>query len=544
MSELMPFVKCVSPYQVIVGTSKQLVPCGSCWVCRMNKNKVHAQQLSLTQSVYRFCYFITLTYDEVNVPRFRVVQESSVSSDYSELNLRNLTLDGSISPCLDGFNESTQYTTVEWSLKPLFTRSHFNTRRTSLIPEDIELQTIRFPRNFSMLEFVPLLEKYWNIRRYYNNTLRSTPLSIPHGTIDLLYPRDLKLFLYNIRNYVRKNYKESPLYYAVGEYGVKSLRPHWHILLFFNSPFFDRDLQAATSSSSDGRTYANSIVSSFWRYGIADTRKTDGGCTAYVSSYLNRPSDFPQILEYLSRPKCYHSPRLGQTLSQNLVKEIVDTRNFGRFESLPSYSHTGLPYTYSLWSSYYARLFPTFPFSSCCCQQDYKDVYSNIKRIVEFCQSKITGNTFCLASYWFTCLDEYVKYGVVTAPLDLLEWCKVIYISQLNCDLNLLSSICSIFYYFNRFNRACAYIYGNSFSHSVDAFCSALSDFYDYRLKALLRKHYQQCEINEVYADSYYRNLEHLDACDPTFNAYLSMSSREYNKNIKHREYSDLYKFM
>lgn len=539
----MPFVKCVSPYSVILGTSKQLVPCGNCWVCRQNKNKVHAQQLSLTQSQYRYCYFITLTYDENSVPRFQVCQETSVSSDFSDLNLRSLTLDGKISPNLDGFNDTTQFHSIEWSLKPLFTRSHWNTRRTARISEDIELNTIRLPKTFSMLEFVPLLEKYWRIRNYYNTKLRSTPINIPVGTVDLLYPRDLKLFIYSIRNYVRKTYNEVPLYYAIGEYGVKSLRPHWHLLLFFNSADFDRDLQAASTTSADGKTYQCSIVSKYWQYGIADTRKTDGGCSSYVSSYLNRPSDFPQILEYLSRPKCYHSPRLGQTLSQNLVKQIVDSRNFGAFEQLSAHSNTGLPYSYSLWSAYYDRLFPTFSFSACHSKRDFKDVYTNCKRIVEYCQQKVTGSVFACASYWFTCLDEYVKYGVVSGPLDLLEWSKVIYTSQLNCDLSLLGSISSIFYYYNRFNRACSYLYGNTFSNSVNEFCSVLNDFNRYRDRSLLIRHYHQCETNPVYADSYYRNIISLDASDPTFNTYLKMSSRVYLKNIKHREYSDLYKF-
>ena len=110
---------------------------------------------------------------------------------------------------------------------------------------------------------------------------------------------DCQLFLKRLRFAVNKKYNEQIRFYAVSEYGPRTYRPHWHLLLFFNSD----ELTEVISQ----------YVSESWSYGSTSCDLSRGGSASYVASYVNSscclPSLYVQHKEI--RPRSLHSKGYG-----------------------------------------------------------------------------------------------------------------------------------------------------------------------------------------------------------------------------------------
>ena len=63
------FVKCLSPliFKDFRGYPFQ-VPCGHCVACHNNKRSSLSLKLRLEEYSSKYCYFLTLTYDDDNLP--------------------------------------------------------------------------------------------------------------------------------------------------------------------------------------------------------------------------------------------------------------------------------------------------------------------------------------------------------------------------------------------------------------------------------------------------------------------------------------------
>ena len=135
------------------------------------------------------------------------------------------------------------------------------------------------------------------------------------GCIGVLYYKDVQNFMKRLRQNLKRNYNynEDLFFYACSEYGSQSLRPHFHLLIF--------------------TTYASSskVVSAFnaaWPF--ADTSVNFNAieyardASSYVSSYVNRGSDFPVLFEKASfRPKSSYSSSVGMGNSNFLLPQIL-----------------------------------------------------------------------------------------------------------------------------------------------------------------------------------------------------------------------------
>lgn len=98
----------------------------------------------------------------------------------------------------------------------------------------------------------------------------------PDGSVN---PQTLQLFLKRLRQAI------SPVkirFYAVGEYGDKSMRPHYHIALFGYS-FPDRVLHGM----SKGRPlFRSSLLEKCWTYGFASIGELTAESAQYVGGYV------------------------------------------------------------------------------------------------------------------------------------------------------------------------------------------------------------------------------------------------------------------
>lgn len=163
------------------------------------------------------------------------------------------------------------------------------------------------------------------------------------GLIPILEKRDLQLFLKRFRKQVYSLYHEKVRYYAVGEYGPVHYRPHYHLLLFFNS----KELASNFAE----------IICKAWPFGSVNFSLAEDNASSYVSGYVNSNFNVPSLLQAFDIcPFSTHSFFLG----------------FGHFSYLRNYVYELPPsdiitqsivlknhYTeFRLWSSFLLRFFP------------------------------------------------------------------------------------------------------------------------------------------------------------------------------------------
>lgn len=127
----------------------------------------------------------------------------------------------------------------------------------------------------------------------------------------------LQKFLKRYRYYHKKSPFEYPMrYYAVGEYGTKFGRPHYHILLFnLNIDLYSK-------------------LTDIWKLGFVDASSITGGAIAYVAKFhvnanedeYDRVAEFATMSRnpgigagYLQRVKDWHTP--GSDILRGYVRK-------------------------------------------------------------------------------------------------------------------------------------------------------------------------------------------------------------------------------
>lgn len=95
-----------------------------------------------------------------------------------------------------------------------------------------------------------------------------------------LVKRDLQLFIKRLR----KRFPDQKIrYFACGEYGSKSMRPHYHLILFGLSL---SDLELLYRNDSSYQYFTSSIISSLWTYGFHIITSVNWETCAYVARYI------------------------------------------------------------------------------------------------------------------------------------------------------------------------------------------------------------------------------------------------------------------
>lgn len=506
--DLYPFTPCKYPIHIHNSKMDTFVPCGRCYVCRQNKGKVYSQQLSLEENHYKYCYFVTLTYNEQSVPRYQYIHVLNDESNKVEVNFQ-----------------------------PLFKRYH--KRYHTELPIETLADSVPFGTSFEDLD--KSYKRYVFQRHLYEINYSRTHFHHQDGTIDLLYPQDLKLFLYGFKNLLRTKYNTTFRYFAVGEYGTQSLRPHWHLLLFFNSSDLARDMEICDNNGTQSRpSQVARIVRPLWQYGIAETVRTDKSASSYITKYVNRPSNFPKVLEWLSAPKSYHSSHLGQILPKEVIKENFLNRNFEYFDAIPSFNSQGDCFTYALWRSCYASYFPKPSFVDGYRIMDISALFREALRNVQSVERLNSDyTTYQVAKVLFTSIRKNPELHSGLFRTLFAQQCQAKYIFQLNTFRHLI-------YWVHHVQKNVLFFFGSLSYFAVDSYFKLFQDVYSYLDLRTLKTHYTECNNNQVYQQFYYKYLNMQDIRDrnndPLMQAYLKMQYRSFALAIKHRDISDRYK--
>lgn len=273
MKTVSPF-GCLNPIEITLPNGeKNYVPCRHCKACMLSVAKFNTLRCDIESLSNKYQFFITLTYDRKSLPIMKYVKVN-----------RTLPLSGEGDEFFDIQNE------------------RLNCRKDAYHVEQVDGR-FRFPFH---------RPKGFKLKEYYKRSKIRYKVAV-------LCKYDLQIFFKNLRNKIHKLnkefdycYDEGIRYYAVGEYGPKTLRPHYHVLLFTNSDFVASILQQ--------------ILCEAWPYGIVDTQISKGKASDYVASYVNSRLLVPSFLNVIGvRPFQIHSRYFGETLLREKVEKVYSS---------------------------------------------------------------------------------------------------------------------------------------------------------------------------------------------------------------------------
>lgn len=265
------------------------VDCGQCNYCIWKRAQKASMRVKAAGSAFKYCYFVTLTYSNENIPLFNC--EVLHSESETVLNDSGDTVYG---------YENHEYIPVsdydKGDLQDL--RHIFFSQVQGTIPFDREIK-----------QYVPVKANWFvsvdSMRSFITKT-ESATLYGKAGEISQRYGRNLIPFLnyVDVQNYIKRIRKhiskytdEKISFYAVGEYGPVHFRPHFHLLLFTNSETVSKVIRQCHDKS--------------WTLGRSDFQLSNGGCASYVASYINSLHSAPLLYRSCSGFKPRSRASLG-----------------------------------------------------------------------------------------------------------------------------------------------------------------------------------------------------------------------------------------
>lgn len=266
------------------------VDCGQCDYCIRKRAQKASMRVKTAGSSFKYCYFVTLTYSNENIPLFKC----EVLHSESETVLND---SGDI---LYGYENHEYIPVSEYSPKgDLFSLQHIFFKQVQ--------GTVPFDRIGKA--YVPVQANWFvsldAMRSFINKTESDTPYGVDgslsrrygHNLIPFLNYVDVQNYIKRIRKHISKYTDEKISFYAVGEYGPVHFRPHFHLLLFTNSEEVTKVIRECHNKS--------------WTLGRSDFQLSNGGAASYVASYINSLHNAPLLYRSCSGFKPRSRASLG-----------------------------------------------------------------------------------------------------------------------------------------------------------------------------------------------------------------------------------------
>ena len=250
------------------------VDCGQCDYCIHKRAKKASMRVKTAGSAFKYSYFVTLTYDNANLP---LMYCKVLHSEYEDV--------VGISGDIHFGDEYHNYVPV----------SDYQCDDNSVLRHiffDQVQGTVPFDREIK--EYVPVKDNWFlsmdAIRSFIHKTQSLDKTDYP---VSEQYGRDNLIPFLNyvdVQNYIKRLRKhlfqklgsyETLHFYAVGEYGPVHFRPHYHLLLFTNSDEVAEVLRYCHDKS--------------WKLGRSDFQRSAGGAGSYVASYVNSLCSAPLL---------------------------------------------------------------------------------------------------------------------------------------------------------------------------------------------------------------------------------------------------------
>ncbi len=148
-----------------------------------------------------------------------------------------------------------------------------------------------------------------------------------------------------------RDYVENIRYFAVGEYGVKKQRPHWHVIIFGWIP---SDLEVFANRG-QYNLYRSKQVEKCWTEGISIVGECNNAVAKYCAQYVTKKEDksiiYPPFVQKELVLCSKMNGAIGATYCDKYWKQILDQNGVGMLNR-----KTGKLYKYRIPSYYKARI--------------------------------------------------------------------------------------------------------------------------------------------------------------------------------------------
>lgn len=485
--------------------------CGKCVDCKNRILSLYTQKAVRESQKAKHVYFITLTYNDECAPEVRVFHNRKTKSIYYIDNLA----------------------------RPLHPRVNNSVIRNSNTFGDV-LHSIDTDRCSYKL-FQKFMNKSYKKSNIYKQ--RNYPY------LYVLRKKDLQDFIKRLRFQIREKFNAEIRYFAVGEYGPKHFRPHYHVILYFDDSRLTKKLR--------------DIVDKCWQYGITDTQpsRCGKGCASYLASYLNSFTHLPYFLNGKQiSPFCLHSQYLGVQDIKNISPFVYSLDRYP-FE-LFNITINSTVYSISLQSEIKSLFFPRC--------YSYELQSKEARRYLYFCylifsEKSKESEISKLIKYIYTNPGD-LQVFILKKLLDINfnEFCGSSSLFTQNCKLLNTKSHDTFITYYNRIynclltSRKVFELLPNFLPGEVSVlykfyeFVDKIDDFY-YQLNQHKLK--QQYEVIEDYLTRVNPDADNLDIFFPVsdihdiydylyeedllIKQFNVIKDYEYKSKIKHKELND-----
>lgn len=254
-------------------TGKRIaVDCGQCDYCIYKRAQKASMRVKTAGSAFEHCWFVTLTYDNEHIPLFNC---EVYYSEYDDVL--------SDSGVVHGYEKHAYVPVSKFcTTDPQRLQHIYFTQVQGTVPYNRETGQYELIRDNWFLSMDA-------IRSFIGKTQSATPygkdgeLSRKYGNnlIPYLNYVDVQNYVKRLRKHLARYTNEKISFYAVGEYGPVHFRPHFHLLLFFNSKEIADVIRECHCKS--------------WKLGRSDIQRSNGGCSSYVASYVNSLASAPSL---------------------------------------------------------------------------------------------------------------------------------------------------------------------------------------------------------------------------------------------------------
>lgn len=367
------FLACNHPVKVNTLKGLQLVACGKCIQCKTARRRKTELLLSLETQNHRYCELINLTYNDEFLPW---VDLSAVDGKFN-----------GVSPELDYFMRIAHPIHFGDRKKRMYnprTRQYYDVVDTYYLKPHYTTAFGEAERwnNFDTFDYSSFIIKLQNYNKrvdeyYIKYPWRKRGFSRQKHHVAILWQEDLQRYLDRLKKFILRTYGTKVRYFAVGEYGTNSLRPHWHIVLFHDSPrlrdAFTDVYRYPNSTEQNPRECANTLRNAaLWTYGDCTTTPTDGHASSYLSGYLNQSASLPRLLDAFPQ-KTFKSIYLGEGRDMQQISALLKNRDFERLTTTTLKSRQGVERRVSVPSTSYNRFHIGF---TCDGVQDVASTYT------------------------------------------------------------------------------------------------------------------------------------------------------------------------
>lgn len=492
-----------------------LVPCGTCSYCRNSRSTQLALLCDKEASASRYCAMVNLDYDNDHLPIMRFGLPTTHIGRADEV-----------------FSEP-----VEISLTSMRDNRPARSTRVGKI---VSMATL--PTGKTFFEYT---DKYYYISqpkdKYGHLLEKSQILWDGCRAVGYLDYYDIQTFLKRLRFKIAYHFNGAQIrYFYVGEYGPRTFRPHFHILVYFDNPSLLTSLQR--------------FCSECWSYGNCVYALTSQA-SSYVAGYVTADTDIPKYLcnrVYDISPKKRHSNFFGKGNSAFNLLPILSRPDKDTWRT--PLIKKGVQYI-PLSRYDVSSVLPKFPFSTFHSDESITQILFTCVRLLKRSEdllntSKFSRKLFSRAIYDAYALGVYPSSDLIQ-PISQVAWFLSLHPSSDAEDRHIQRQrISTLFDYArNYLKRYKPFItklsenlgfIGDSMSLYSQCYTYLHSRFDLVNLKSF----YEQNElISKDFPDAL--NSQYIDTFEPrTTSLNMVFQSEDFNNSLrksKHRDINSMY---